>query len=62
MGGDCNTVSAIVGQISGAIEGFNYDIFNFYRETNDFTNEKFDIFLHAIKLIKKNKCTYPTAE
>lgn len=31
MGGDCDTVGSIVGQIAGSIYGFNKEVFSLYK-------------------------------
>ena len=37
MGGDCDTVGAIVGEIAGAVFGFNEEMLHLYHQMQDFT-------------------------
>jgi len=53
MGGDCDTVGSIVGQMAGSIYGFDNDVFQLYREMQDFTSKRFEIFLLAYKLTNR---------
>ncbi len=41
MGGDCDTVGAIAGQIAGAIYGVTDDMLKLYSEMDDFKTKKF---------------------
>ncbi len=52
MGGDCDTVGAIVCQIAGAIYGFNMDVLGLYSEMKDFTKKRYLVFSKAFKLAK----------
>jgi ADP-ribosylglycohydrolase len=36
MGGDCDTVGAIAGQIAGAVYGISEDMLQLYSEMSDF--------------------------
>ena len=55
MGGDCDTVGAIVGQLAGAIYGYNEDMHQLYKEMQDFTKERYEVFLLGVKLGKEKK-------
>jgi hypothetical protein len=55
MGGDCDTVGAIAGQIAGAIYGVNTEMLELYSEMPDFKEKRFEAFLVAKKLINKAK-------
>lgn len=50
MGGDCDTVGAIAGQIAGAAYGVDEDMMKFYSEMVDFESQRYDLFLKAFKL------------
>lgn len=52
MGGDCDTVGAIAGQIAGAIYGYNEEMDHLYKGMQDFTKERFEVFLLGVKLGK----------
>jgi hypothetical protein len=55
MGGDCDTVGAIAGQITGAIYGVNTEMLELYSGMPDFKEKRFEAFLVAKKLINKGK-------
>ena len=50
LGGDCDTVGAIAGQIAGAMYGIDKDMLQLYSETVDFKSGNYELFLHALKL------------
>ena len=52
MGGDCDTVGAIAGQIAGAIYGYNEEMDHLYKGMQDFTKERYEVFLLGVKLGK----------
>lgn len=52
MGGDCDTVGAIVGQLAGAIYGYNEEMHKLYSGMQDFTKNRFEVFLLGLKLGK----------
>ena len=52
MGGDSDTVGAIVGTIAGAYYGLNQDLLNLYKFVNQY--DKFDFPLKAYKLYYLN--------
>jgi ADP-ribosylglycohydrolase len=41
MGGDCDTVGAIAGQIAGAVYGFGPEMFHLYSQMQDFTSKRY---------------------
>lgn len=41
MGGDCDTVGAIAGQIAGAIYGINEEMLHLYGQMVDATTERY---------------------
>lgn len=53
MGGDCDTVGAIAGQIAGAIYGINPYMLHLYSQMQDTTSGRFDVFLKAYKLVNR---------
>lgn len=55
MGGDCDTVGAIAGQIAGAIYGVNTEMLELYSEMPDFKEKRYEAFLVAKKLINQAK-------
>ena len=50
MGGDCDTVGAVAGQIAGAIYGIDSEMMNLYRQMEDSKSGRFEIFLKGYKL------------
>ena len=55
MGGDCDTVGSIAGQIAGALYGLDDDMLRLYSETQDFKKERFHVFIKAYKLAYKKR-------
>lgn len=55
MGGDCDTVGSIAGQIAGALYGVDDAMLRLYSEMEDFKTERYDVFLKAYKLASKKK-------
>ncbi len=53
IGGDCDTVGAIAGQIGGAIYGVDEKMLKLYGEMVDSQSRAYDVFLRAYKLISK---------
>ncbi len=53
MGGDCDTVGSIAGQIAGAIYGVSKEMLQLYSEMDDFKKKRFEPFLLGYKLINK---------
>jgi ADP-ribosyl-[dinitrogen reductase] hydrolase len=53
MGGDCDTVGSIAGQIAGALYGVDEGMLRLYSEMEDYTNECYDVFLKGYKLINR---------
>lgn len=53
MGGDCDTVGSIAGQIAGAIYGVDSSMLELYSEMDDYKNGKYEVFLKAYKLATK---------
>lgn len=52
MGGDCDTVGAIAGQIAGAMYGIDVEMLTLYSQMEDFTKERYEVFLKGLKLAK----------
>ncbi len=50
MGGDCDTVGAIAGQIAGAIYGIDPFMLHLYSQMDDCKKERYEVFLKAFKL------------
>ena len=55
MGGDCDTVGSIAGQIAGAMYGVDDGMMKLYSEMEDFKTERYEVFLKAYKLATKQK-------
>lgn len=55
MGGDCDTVGSIAGQIAGALYGVGGSMLELYSEMEDFRNGKYEVFLKAYKLAAKRQ-------
>ena len=53
LGGDCDTVGSIAGQIAGAIYGVDEEMLTFYSEMQDFQKKKYEVFIKGYKLINK---------
>jgi ADP-ribosyl-[dinitrogen reductase] hydrolase len=53
MGGDCDTVGSIAGQIAGAIYGIDARMLKLYSEMEDYTEGRFEVFLKGYKLINR---------
>ena len=54
MGGDCDTVGAIAGQLGGAIYGISPYMLHLYGQMEDVKTGRFDVFLKAYKLMTHN--------
>ena len=50
LGGDCDTVGAIAGQIAGAMYGVDQEMLRLYSEMVDFKESTYELFLHGVKL------------
>ena len=55
MGGDCDTVGAIAGQIAGAIYGIDPFMLHLYSQMDDCKKERYEVFLKAFKLATKSQ-------
>jgi len=55
MGGDCDTVGSIAGQIAGAMYGIDEGMLKLYFQMNDVRKERYEVFVKGYKLINK-KC------
>lgn len=55
MGGDCDTVGAISGQIAGAAFGISEDMMHLYSQMQDFTSKRYELILKGIKIATKRK-------
>jgi ADP-ribosylglycohydrolase len=53
MGGDCDTVGSIAGQIAGAMYGVDAGMLRLYSEMEDFGEGRFEVFLKGFKLINR---------
>lgn len=51
MGGDCDTVGAIAGQIGGAIYGISQYMMHLYGQMEDVKSGRMEVFLKAYKLM-----------
>lgn len=54
MGGDCDTVGAIAGQLGGAIYGISQYMLHLYGQMEDVKSGRIDVFLKAYKLMTHN--------
>lgn len=54
MGGDCDTVGAIAGQIAGAIYGIDPYMLHLYAQMDDCKKGRYEIFLKAFKLATRS--------
>lgn len=52
MGGDSDTVGAIVGQLTGAMYGISKEMLNLYSQMPDMTEGRYHLFIVALKLAK----------
>lgn len=50
LGGDCDTVGAIAGQLAGAMYGIDKEMLKLYSEMIDFRESSYELFLHGVKL------------
>ncbi len=55
MGGDCDTVGAIAGQIAGAIYGVDQKMLELYHEMVDCETKRYEVFIKAYKLAMRKK-------
>ncbi len=55
MGGDCDTVGSIAGQIAGAIYGLNNEMLRLYSEMDDYEKDRYEMFLVGYKLLRKEE-------
>jgi hypothetical protein len=51
MGGDCDTVGAIVGQITGAMYGVDKQMMRLYGEMPDAQSQRYHLWMKAVKLV-----------
>lgn len=51
MGGDCDTVGSIAGQIAGALYGVGEEMLRLYSQMHDFGKERYEVFVKGYKLI-----------
>lgn len=59
MGGDCDTVGAIAGQIVGAMYGIGKEMLDLYKEMIDSSTSRYHLFLKGYKLVKKRGVIAP---
>lgn len=50
LGGDCDTVGAIAGQIAGAAYGIDQEMLKLYSEMEDVEKQRYEVLLVAFKL------------
>jgi len=62
MGGDCDTIGAIAGQICGAIYSINQEVFGLYKEMDDWTKGRYEVFLKAYKLCHRHRLKWDLKE
>ncbi len=53
MGGDCDSVGSIAGQIAGAVYGIDWETLELYSQMEDFTEKRFEAFLIGYKMITR---------
>lgn len=53
MGGDCDSVGSVVGQIAGAMYGLDSSLLKLYSEMEDSKQKRFHLFIKGYKLINK---------
>lgn len=51
MGGDCDTVGAVAGQIAGAIYGIDHYMMHLYSQMEDCKSGRFEVFMKGYKLM-----------
>ena len=59
MGGDCDTVGAIAGQIVGAMYGIDKEMMELYQEMVDSQTHRYHLFMKGYKLVKKRGVQAP---
>ena len=59
MGGDCDTVGSIAGQIAGAMYGIDSEMLRLYSEMEDYLHGRYEVFLVAYKLVNRIKINFP---
>ncbi len=55
MGGDCDSVGSVAGQIAGAVYGVEEDLLQLYSEMEDFTKKRYEAFLVGYKMVNMKK-------
>ena len=55
MGGDCDTVGAVAGQIAGAVYSIDKEMLKLYSQMVDFESGRYDLFLKAYKLATRSE-------
>jgi ADP-ribosylglycohydrolase len=58
MGGDCDTVGSIAGQIAGALYGIDDGCLKLYSEMEDFKTKRYQVFSKAYKLAYKKRLAH----
>ena len=53
MGGDCDTVGSVAGQIAGAMYGVEDDLMELYAEMDDFSSGSYEAFVKGYKMAAK---------
>ena len=59
MGGDCDTVGSIAGQIAGAAYGIESEMLILYSEMEDYIHGRYEVFLVGYKLINRMAIELP---
>ena len=54
IGGDCDTVGAVAGQIAGAIYGIDDEMLKLYSQMEDCQSGRFEVFLKGYKLFNRS--------
>lgn len=59
MGGDCDSVGSVVGQIAGAMYGIDYEMMRLYSEMADVKTKRYHLFIKGYKLISQKAVIEP---
>lgn len=54
IGGDCDTVGAVAGQIAGAVYGIDEEMLKLYSQMEDCETGRYELFLKAYKLFNQS--------
>lgn len=53
MGGDCDSVGSVVGQMAGAMYGIDYEMMKLYSHMVDSREKRYHLFIKGYKLVTK---------